>query len=253
MSSIDSLVDEVIDHNEEISQMIGQDPNLRNNLYEVVRQNYTRYKGALKGAEFVDKVDKVAGPLEAALQYFAPIGTPLYGIAEFAKVAEWGLLKLPYAIYYAVKTKDYSNVLSWTATEAAAHLIPFGNVIDVLPTYTKFTKDYFIKKSSEQFINSLSRKSVEPSAIELPEFLTQYHNARLDGGYLYLDEMPPGYDVYIDESDDLIKLYVSKSDMPYHRGWHKTRKKISPNKRLEFKDWSVNEITDSLFDKRFAA
>lgn len=140
--SIQDVVDKILEEN----------PLFRNNytFQLAVKDIYEKYKVLYKTSEVVDKVDRIIGPIEAVLRAMGPgVG---YLSCSLLRVGEELFLKIPFATYYAAKTKNFTQVGLWAGMELLATLLPFGDLIDIYPAY---------RKGTERLIEREIRKRVE--------------------------------------------------------------------------------------------
>jgi len=129
---LDYQVNKILDDYQDIKLYVRKKPELLERLKKTYKTAYEKNKWAMKGADFIDSVDQFLGPAEAVTRWFGPgLG---YLISGGLRLAEWAV-KLPYSIYYGTKTGDWGSVGIWAANEAAAFLLPFGDLIDVVPVY----------------------------------------------------------------------------------------------------------------------
>lgn len=103
----------------------------------------------LKTARFIDKVDRVLGPLESTLQVYG--GDFWCGVGVALEVAELAFLKVPFAIKYLRRTKDYDALYSWLPKEIFASVVPYGDFIDLTTAYYNRTRNFY---ESQLVLNS---------------------------------------------------------------------------------------------------
>lgn len=162
--SLDTQVNKIIEENGDIRKYISLNPDLKHVLYSRYNELYERYRGVIKGAEIVDSIDRILGPIEAALRWFGP---GLGYIASFGlRAIEEVLFKIPYSIYYAAKTKDVKGVLGYALAETAATILPYGDILDVLPVYKMTAKKYLRDTVANSFLDYL-RKGKEEKVVPL--------------------------------------------------------------------------------------
>jgi hypothetical protein len=225
--NIDDTVERIIRKNPRIQQAVENDPSLRNKLSDIVEENYTSNSTLLNWAKFNDKANRILGPLEAGLRYLSPLGSIGFGIYSAAKLLHYGLLKLPYAVYYAAKTHDVKGTLALTLAEVAKYVTPFGGVGDVLPLYQKTIESYVIRNSAkklEDYIGTCSEArepALQPalalasgrrSRIKVPRKLTDQYRVVVDGRKARVNVPSPRYKLRVAETDDgAHELYLVKN------------------------------------------
>jgi len=154
--SLDSQVVQIINENPDIRKYISSDPNLKNELYSRYNAMYDKYKGIIKGAELVDKVDRILGPIESALRWFGPgVGY----VASFGlRAMEELMFKIPYSIYYAGTTRDFKGAAGYVLAETAATVLPYGDsYVDILPIYKNTSQKYLRNAVAKDFMDYLKK------------------------------------------------------------------------------------------------
>lgn len=160
IDSLDKQVEKLLKDDPRIASLIEEDPSRKDILYGRMVEGYKRNKGIIKGAEIVDKVDRILGPIEAALAWFGP--GPGYLASFGLRAIEEGLFKIPYAVYYTAKTGDYKALPGWALSEAAATVLPYGDIIDTLPIYKNRANRYMRKYVADDFVDYYGKKKEEP-------------------------------------------------------------------------------------------
>ena len=157
--SLDSQVDQIIKENPDINKYISLNPDLKDVLYSHYNRLYGQYKGIIRGAEIVDYWDRILGPIEAGLRWFGPgIG---YILSFGLRAIEELVLKIPYSIYYGFKTKDFKGILNYALAETAATVLPYGDILDVLPVYKWTAQKYVRNAIAESFLDYVRKPAEE--------------------------------------------------------------------------------------------
>ena len=159
-STIDTQLKKIIDENPDIENYVKTNPQLMDVLTKQYHSLYENQKGIIKGAELVDKVDQFLGPIEAALRWFGP-GVGYIGSFGLRAIEEL-VFKIPYSIYYAGKTKDYKGVIGYILAETAATVLPYGDLLDVLPVYEWTAKKYFRDEVAKSFLEYVRKPRAVP-------------------------------------------------------------------------------------------
>lgn len=188
--ALDDFVDKVISKDKNLQRRVKANPRLKSRVRDIIAKSYEKNKGLVEWSRFTDKINAVLGPLEAGLRYFSPLGTVGFGIYSAAKLLHYGLVKLPYSIYYTLKTGDIVGSVASSLGEMAKYALPFGSVGDILPLNSAVADRYMLKDARQGLEDVLG----EERPLPLPRELAPY-NARVSDGHLYVDAPSPGYEV----------------------------------------------------------
>src|SRR3989344_5978244 len=158
MPDLEDQLAKLLKENPRLKGKIDERPELYQTLKSQYELAYEKYRGIIRGGELVDRVDRVLGPVEAALRWFGP--GPGY-IASFGlRAIEEALFKIPYAINYTAKTRDIGALPGWIASEAAATVLPYGDIIDVAPIYKGRARSYVRKAAAQAFEDYLVKQGL---------------------------------------------------------------------------------------------
>ena len=171
-SGLEYQVKKTIEENPEIGNYLKAEPKLHSVLYrmhddlyakseQIKKRIYDEHHGIIKGAELVDKVDRIFGPIEAGLRWLGPgIG---YMASFGLRAIEELVFKIPYSIYYGAKTKlkDIKGLMGMALAEAAATILPYGDVLDALPTYKWIANRYVSNEFEKYMRNSLAKSFLD--------------------------------------------------------------------------------------------
>ena len=148
-------VDKILDKYKEIHDALEQKPYLRSVLYDYMKQTMQKYKWLLYGAKTLDSIDKLTAIVELGAGMFGPEAE--IGVKGFTETLEC-IMKIPYAAYYAIKSKDYVAPLYFFAAEVAS-LVPYaGEAIDMMDLYTNKVRYQMQKKTAERFLKNIVKK-----------------------------------------------------------------------------------------------
>ena len=184
--SLEDYVEKVLENNPKFREAFKTIPRFRSQLKDIVSQSYHEYKGLVDWSRFTDKINRILGPVEAGIRYFSPLGTTGFGIYSLTKLLHYGLVKLPYSIYYTLKTGDFMGSIATGLAEVAKYFLPFVNLGDILPLYSKTVDNYIVRDSTsklEELIGDtepLTEEDGEGAQVGLPAGLAAY-NPRVIG------------------------------------------------------------------------
>ncbi|MFC1768677.1 hypothetical protein ACFLZX_02840 [Nanoarchaeota archaeon] len=199
---LEDTVREIIKKNPKIKQAIKEKPELKYKLSEIVDDYYAKNKYLIKWAQFNDKVGRLLGPAEAGIRHFSDLFTPGMIVYSAAKLLHYGILKLPYTIYYAAKTKDVKGTMTLTLAEIAKYVIPYGGIGDIYPLYQKTLDKYIVKNSARSLEDYLSSekqgvkgKETVQGDVKVPKRLVRDYPIRIANDKIYADMPSPAYDL----------------------------------------------------------
>ncbi len=188
---LEDYIEKVLRRNPKLRAAVKHDKRLRSTLHDVVAESYDNYRSLLGWSTFTDKINRILGPLEAGLRYFSPLGSTGFGVYSAAKLLHYGLIKLPYALYYTLKTGDVKGALGIGLGEVAKYVLPFGTLGDALPLYRKTVERYILRNSEKKLEDYLAGNAAN---IDVPAALEGY-NPQVADGVLSLDAPSEGYEL----------------------------------------------------------
>lgn len=168
--NLDAIISKIVGRNPKLKRAVREDPQLKRQLTGIVDDYYSRNKGLLSWAKFNDKINRILGPAEAGLRYFSPLGTVGFGLYSAAKLLHYALIKLPYTIYYAAKTRDLKGSIGLALSDIAKYVIPFGTAADILPLYERTVNKYIVNQSKGKLEHILARGK----RVKVPKKLGKY-------------------------------------------------------------------------------
>ncbi len=194
-----------VKEDDRVRAWLDQNPHQQDRLTGLVHKNMEQY-GTLAGwADFNDKAGRVLGPLEAGLRYFSPLGSVGFGIYSAAKVLHYGLLKLPFAAYYAAKTGDWKGTAGLVLGEIAKYVVPFGTAADILPLNRAVVDRYLINRT----VDDLVGKDVKVSR-DLTDLGASVYDDD-DGRKVKWTAPSAGYGLRVREDGDNAVIYIDRT------------------------------------------
>lgn len=157
--SLDERVNEIINSDDEVKRVIEYKPELRQYLVDSYRRAYESGKGIKYFGNFIDKVRKPLGFLKLLGNLAGPgIG---YLASGLARIGELALFTLPYSIYYGLKGGKAKEIGKIVGTEVAKIPIPYGDVANFIPIYSKAASNYINNTAKKYFMEGVKRKGFE--------------------------------------------------------------------------------------------
>lgn len=136
-----------------VRQHLEEHPEDAGALESIIDNNRTHYKNMITAAGMVDTLDKWG----AAFALFGDI----FGGAGVGEDALELIYKIPYAIYYLAKTKDYGALIGWGIHEVLSLIPGVGELADVRDIYLTRARKYVIKKTVDDFREFVKHRSLE--------------------------------------------------------------------------------------------
>lgn len=98
-------------------------------------------KFLLKYSKTIDNIDMYLGPFaDISRENKIPV---LEDLSYVANAVEFGLLKIPFAVMYLARTKDFHALLNWVPRELFAVSVPYGSFIEILRNYEKTAFEFY--------------------------------------------------------------------------------------------------------------
>jgi hypothetical protein len=153
--NLDEEVEYLVKHNPIIEEYVTRNPAYRNDLLEIAKTQYTKYRPYLIGGNMVDSLDRI---LSAGGMLADVAGISTGGLGNALSLGEEGVemtFKLPYMLLYT-RTGDYGAIPYWLALEAASTIPLVGDAIDMTNAYSNRAHRSFRKSIEEQFLSKVS-------------------------------------------------------------------------------------------------
>lgn len=158
---VSDFVNEILREDEYIRQAVISNPQYRNHLENIAKENLRKYRGILIGGKLVDSWDRITSGIGLICDAAGVVSSGAGNLASALEEIPELIPKAIYARYYLGKTKDYRALPIWSSYEAASFIPGVGDLIDMTNSYInrarKFTKEA-IKKDF--------RKSVKIGKLE---------------------------------------------------------------------------------------
>lgn len=152
-SKLESTVNDIIIQYPHIRNTISKDPALKDELKYAVRDTYTENLRLRKFAGYVDTIDKFLVPIDMVADYMKIMGGVGYGISTAKELIE-GIFKLPYIVYYTIKTGDIVGAIGNLIYEGLSWFIP-GSILDLTNRYARQADKYIVNTAAKKFSQGL--------------------------------------------------------------------------------------------------
>lgn len=173
-SKLELIVKGIVEKNPHIKTIMGRNPALRQQLGYAVMDTYAENQNLRRMAGYVDIADKALVPFDAVFDYMKIMGGVGYGLSAAKEIVE-AVFKLPYMLYYGIKTGDIIGSIGNLLYEGLSWFVP-GSLLDLTNRYADQAEKYIAKTASEKFLASVGGlESVVADAKAVPR--------RLDLGY----------------------------------------------------------------------